>query len=239
MIDECPGSTAAELDKPFWAHPDPPGSGRRRSGRIFGVGPGEMTRRKSRRPLLPGVPGARLPTACSISRLLRDPSQPSGDAPLSNAERPVRLSLYSQPASGSPRRSPQCPEGGGLEFRPPMPHDLTGICRGDARSVARSARRGGLRIVLFAPDLRVRFVNHRFAEPGRVPQELLAVGRGFRPFDQASADPRCAAPHDEGAPISTARTRDPAGTAAASAIELHDGRRPLFRCIPRPDGAGS
>ena len=71
-----------------------------------------------------------------------------------------------------------------------------------------------------------------------MPQEVLAVGRSFRDlFGQASADPCCAAPDDAvRAHLEQREAEIRAGTAAASAIELDDGRRLLFRCIPSPDG---
>ncbi len=120
-----------------------------------------------------------------------------------------------------------------------MPHDLTAQPVEEMLAALRDALDViDCGIVLLAPDMRVRFVNRRFTEFGAVPQEVLAVGRSFRDlFGQATADPGCTAPDNAvRAHIEQREAEIRAGTAAASAIELHDGRRLLFRCVPSPDG---
>ena len=119
-----------------------------------------------------------------------------------------------------------------------MPHNLTAPPVEEMLAALRDALDViDCGIVLLAPDMRVRFVNRRFAEIVSIPQ-VAAVGRSFRDLiGQASADPCCAEPHDEvRAHLEHREAEIRAGTAAASAIEHHDGRRLLFHCIPSPDG---
>ena len=120
-----------------------------------------------------------------------------------------------------------------------MPHDLTAQPVEEMLAALRDALDViDCGIVLLAPDMRVRFVNRRFTEFAATPQEVSAVGRSFRDlFGRATADPGCTAPDNAvRAHIEQREAEIRTGTVAASSIELHDGRRLLFRCVPSPDG---
>jgi diguanylate cyclase (GGDEF)-like protein len=118
-----------------------------------------------------------------------------------------------------------------------MPHDLTAQPVHEMLAALRDALDAiDCGIVLFAPDMRVRFANRRFAELRAVAREVL-VGQSFRDlFGQATADPCRAAPHDAvRAHIQQREAAIRAGTVASSVLDLDDGRRLLFRCIPSAD----
>ncbi len=120
-----------------------------------------------------------------------------------------------------------------------MPHDLTAQPVEEMLAALREALDViDCGIVLLDPDMRVRFVNRQFAGFGAVPREVLAVDRSLLDlFGQATADPGCTAPDNAvRAHVEQREAEIRDGTAAASAIALHDGRRLLFRCVPSPDG---
>ena len=118
-----------------------------------------------------------------------------------------------------------------------MPHDLIAQPVHEMLAALRDALDAiDCGIVLFAPDMRVRFANRRFAELQAVAREVL-IGQSFRDlFGQATADPCRAAPHDAvRAHIQQREAAIRAGTVASSVLDLDDGRRLLFRCIPGAD----
>ena len=118
-----------------------------------------------------------------------------------------------------------------------MPHDLIAQPVHEMLAALRDALDAiDCGIVLFAPDMRVRFANRRFAELQAVAREVL-IGQDFRDlFGQATADPCRAAPHDAvRAHIQQRETAIRAGTVASSVLDLDDGRRLLFRYIPGAD----
>ena len=85
-----------------------------------------------------------------------------------------------------------------------MPHDLTAQPVEEMLAALRDALDViDCGIVLLAPDMRVRFVNRRFAEFVAVPQEASAAGRSFRDlFGKAPPIPAARHPTMRCAPIS-------------------------------------
>jgi diguanylate cyclase (GGDEF)-like protein len=95
-----------------------------------------------------------------------------------------------------------------------------------------------LGILLLNRDMRVRFVNRRYAEIWAGPWELLVAGATFRALLGHSAAKRL---YDMPAAKLSAYldAREAAvrgGAVAPTEIDLLDGRRLLFRCIPCSDG---
>lgn len=93
-------------------------------------------------------------------------------------------------------------------------------------------------IVLLNSDMHVRFVNRRYAEILSTPSELLATGPSFRSLLERVAEngdyamPEAALPDYLDQRFAAVR----AGAVPPTEIELLDGRRLLFRCIPCADG---
>ena len=125
-----------------------------------------------------------------------------------------------------------------MEFRPPMPHDLTAQPVEEMLAALRDALDViDCGIVLLAPDMRVRFVNRRFAESA-VPQAVSAVGRSFR--DLAARPPPIPAarhPTTRCAPISnSAKPRSgPERPLHPRSSSTTDGDC-CFAASPSPDG---
>jgi diguanylate cyclase (GGDEF)-like protein len=95
-----------------------------------------------------------------------------------------------------------------------------------------------LGILLLNRDMRVRFVNRRYAEIWAGPWELLVAGATFRALLGHSAAQRL---YDVPAARLSAYldAREAAvlgGAVVPTEIDLLDGRRLLFRCIPCSDG---
>lgn len=93
-------------------------------------------------------------------------------------------------------------------------------------------------IVLLDRDLRARFINRRFAEMWAGPPDLLVNGPGFRDLLEHVAAcrlfdmPTLQVPAYLDERVAAVR----AGAIAPAQIDLRDGRRLLFRCIPCADG---
>jgi diguanylate cyclase (GGDEF)-like protein len=96
----------------------------------------------------------------------------------------------------------------------------------------------GVAIVLLNRDMRVRFVNRRFAEIWAGPQELLETGPSFRALlEQSAVDFLFDVPASEiPAYLDQREAAVRAGAVPPTEIDLLDGRRLLFRCIPCADG---
>ncbi|HVC59689.1 MAG TPA: diguanylate cyclase [Acetobacteraceae bacterium] len=95
-----------------------------------------------------------------------------------------------------------------------------------------------LGIILLNRDLRVRFVNRRFTETLALPRELLVPGATFRALLEHVARNRLYDLPAAELPAYLDR-RDAAvraGAIAPTEIDLRDGRRLLFRCMPCSDG---
>ncbi len=92
-------------------------------------------------------------------------------------------------------------------------------------------------IVLLNRDLRVRFVNRRFTEIWAMPRALLATGPSFRALlDHVASDGGYSMPAEElPAWLDQRLAAIRAGAVPPTNIDLRDGRRLLFRCIPCAD----
>lgn len=93
-------------------------------------------------------------------------------------------------------------------------------------------------IVLLNSDLRVRFVNRRYAELWAMPPELLAIGPSFRVLLDHVAGQRGYSIPEDALPgwLDQRFAAIRSGAVAATDIDLSDGRRLLFRCVPCADG---
>jgi len=93
-------------------------------------------------------------------------------------------------------------------------------------------------MVLLNRDMRARFVNRRFAEMWAGPPELLETGPGFRTLLEHTAAnrlfdvPASEVPAYLDRRVAAVR----AGAVPPAQVDLRDGRRLLFRCIPSADG---
>jgi len=92
--------------------------------------------------------------------------------------------------------------------------------------------------VLLNRDLRARFVNRRFAELWVGPRELLVTGLDFRALlEHGAANFVFDVPASElPAYLDQREAAVRAGAIPPTQIDLRDGRRLLFRCIPCADG---
>jgi diguanylate cyclase (GGDEF)-like protein len=92
-------------------------------------------------------------------------------------------------------------------------------------------------IVLLDRNMRVRFVNRRYAELSTIPHAVLAAGPAFRGLlDHVAVQgvykmPAAEVPAYLDQRVAAIR----AGVTAPTEIDLQDGRRLLFRCIPCAD----
>jgi diguanylate cyclase (GGDEF)-like protein len=95
-----------------------------------------------------------------------------------------------------------------------------------------------LGIVLLDRDLRVRFVNRRYAEMWTGPCAMLVAGAPFRALlDLYAAQLFYDVPASEmSAWLDQREAEVRAGAIAPTELDLLDGRRVLFRCIPSSDG---
>ena len=93
-------------------------------------------------------------------------------------------------------------------------------------------------IVLLSHDMRVRFVNRRYAEMWQRPFDMLVAGTSFRALlRHAAAELRYEMPASElPAYLEQRGAAIQAGAIPPTEIDLRDGRRLLFRCIPCADG---
>jgi diguanylate cyclase (GGDEF)-like protein len=93
-------------------------------------------------------------------------------------------------------------------------------------------------LVLLNSDMRVRFVNRRYAELWAMPPTLLATGPSFRALlNHVAANCGYSVPAAELPAYLDRRFAEIcAGAVPPAEIDLHDGRRLLFRCIPCADG---
>jgi diguanylate cyclase (GGDEF)-like protein len=93
-------------------------------------------------------------------------------------------------------------------------------------------------IVLLNRDLRVRFINRRYAEMWQLPDALLATGPEFRDLmEYAGGNSWYDVPEaDLPAFLDQREAAVRAGSISATPIDLRDGRRVLFRCVACPDG---
>jgi diguanylate cyclase (GGDEF)-like protein len=93
-------------------------------------------------------------------------------------------------------------------------------------------------IVLLDRDLRARYVNRRFAEMWAGPPDLLVTGPGFRALLEHTAAcrlfdvPAALVPAYLDERVAAVR----AGVVPPGQVDLRDGRRLLFRCVPCSDG---
>jgi diguanylate cyclase (GGDEF)-like protein len=93
-------------------------------------------------------------------------------------------------------------------------------------------------ILLLSPDMRVRFINRRYAEMWELPSNKVLAGTPFRALlHHAAAQSLYTMPaSDLAAYMAQREAAIEAGTIPPTDIDLHDGRRLLFRCIPCADG---
>ncbi len=93
-------------------------------------------------------------------------------------------------------------------------------------------------IVLLDRDLRVCFVNRRYAEIWAMPRALLATAPSFRALlDHVAANNGYNLPAAElPAWLDQRFAAIRAGAVPPTEIDLHDGRRLLYRCLPCTDG---
>ena len=95
-----------------------------------------------------------------------------------------------------------------------------------------------LGIVLLDRDMRVCFVNQRFAEQWPGPREMLTAGPGFRTILEFGAANVVYDIPDDALPayLEEREAAVRAGTASPVEVNLRDGRRLLFRCMLCPAG---
>ena len=93
-------------------------------------------------------------------------------------------------------------------------------------------------IVLLSQDMRVRFVNRRYVEMWQRPFDMLVAGTSFRALlRHAAAELLYEMPASElPAYLEQRGAAIQAGAIPPVEIDLRDGRRLLFRCIPCADG---